>query len=62
METQVPDWAASDRQREVKCTLGSGEGTESSGRVSEKLLGKKVSGIDSGEEEERGEKILHLEL
>lgn len=34
-----------------KCTLGSGEGTEPSGRVLEKLLGEKVRGMGSGEEE-----------
>jgi len=49
IETQVPEWAVGGRWREVKCTWGSGEGSGSSGRDSEKLLGKRVSGMDPGE-------------
>lgn len=51
METQDPNLAISGRWREAKCIVGSGEGTESSGRDSEKLLGKGLSRMDSGDEE-----------
>lgn len=53
-KTEVPKWAVRGRWREVECTLESGGGTESSGKVLQKFLRKKVSGMNSGEEEREG--------
>lgn len=56
----IPEWAVGGRWREVKCTWGSGEGSGSSGRDSEKLLGKRVSGMD--QVKKRGKKVSHSKL